>query len=129
MIDDKSSEGLSNTPLVSTEVKEVEAGSGAASKSFAIVIGIILAVLLTMCFVGYLVYRRYKRRQEEKEPPIRKDMQEKGKLSDFITNPGSSPLKNGDVTSFDEEANDDQFHFHPSQMFSSPDKDFRSVRK
>lgn len=108
-----------------TEIKEVQADSSGASQSFAIVIGVILAVLATFCFIGYIIYRRYKRRSDEKRSSEVFD-DKKGNLADYITQSGSSPLKNGDVTSFDEEAQDEQFH--PSQMHNAQE-DYKSVRK
>jgi hypothetical protein len=52
-------------------------------------------------------------------------------MVDYITNSGSSPLKNADVTHFDEEAaNGDEQFFHPSQMLNDQSyKEFNSVRK
>ncbi len=87
------------------------------------IVGVLAGVGVLVCCVGFLIYRRYKQKRPNDVPvDIEESFKEKDSKMKLQHITGSSPLK-GDVTHYDEEANDEQFH--PSQMFNSfYDKDF-----
>ena len=74
-----------------------------------VILGIIAAVAFVTSCIGYIFYRRYKRREEDETHDVStssfKERDSNIKLQQSHMT-GSSPLK-GDVTSYDEEAADE----------------------